>query len=80
MGKPPSEARRLLRAEVARLSRAAAAHFHFRPGCHYSDGGRTGLAVEYLEHAARLDPASYREPADHLRRQIRTHTPACLSH
>lgn len=75
----PADAEAALRRGLAALP-AEAAHFHFLLGRHYSDGGRTGLAVEHLEHAARLDPASYREPADNLRRQIRTHTPACLSH
>lgn len=72
----PADAEAALRRGLEALP-ADAAHFHFLLGRRFSDGGRAAPATEHLEEAARLDPATYREPADKLLRQIRTHTPGC---
>jgi tetratricopeptide (TPR) repeat protein len=55
------------------------ANLHFLLGRTYRDEGRFDLAVEELQTAARLDPASFAKPADDIVQQLRTSSLGCLT-
>lgn len=58
---------------------AERAYFHFQLAGHYQRGGRPLAALEHLDQAVQLDPATFSRPAESMRRELRQFTPSCLA-
>ena len=66
------------REALDRLPATVAAHFHFRLGQHHTQRPRPAAALEQLQQAADLDPASYGPQAQRMIDELRRNTPACI--
>lgn len=72
----PAEAEATLREAIQELP-GDAAHFHFRLGEHYANGGRPARAMSEFAESVSLDPTLRPQVEPHERR-LRTATPGCL--